>query len=43
VPSAAAEKGRQCPDADIAGVLLKHMYMKIVFGAFARETVKATP
>ena len=33
VPSAAAENGRQCPDADIAGVLLKHMYMKIVFSA----------
>ena len=29
VPSASAEKGFASPDLDKAGVLLKHMYMKI--------------
>ena len=31
VPSALSEKGRQSPDFDSAGVLLKHMYMKMSF------------
>ena len=31
VPSACAEKGLQSPDGESAGVLLKHMYMKMSF------------
>ena len=33
VPSAASEKGRQSPVRESAGVLLKHMYMKMSFMA----------
>src|SRR5689334_23403734 len=31
VPSALSENGRQSPDLDSAGVLLKHMYMNASF------------
>ena len=33
VPSALSANGRQWPVGDMAGVLLKHIYMKIVFNA----------
>ena len=31
VPSAVSENGRQSPVGDSAGVLLKHMYMRMSF------------